>query len=160
MNPTQLLPTVAEISVTLATLSGVAGVLGPRSTEASPELEARWVLLRDVAITGFGAALLALLPLLFEKSWRPLSGVAAFFWVAIFLFSTRQLALLHPSNLKYAWIGPLITLLGLTLFIANVVAPGRDSPKRYTAALLCMLTIAGILFIFAVFVGGGGSRKR
>ena len=152
MNPNELLPIVAQISVTLAALSGVAGVIAPASSESIEDQEFRRPLLRDVAINGLFAMMLSLLPFLLEDNWRLFSTLAAIIWATGFFFVARELRLMEPARLKRTWIGPLITLVGLTLFIWNVVAPDAGSPTRYAAAVLCLLAIASLNFIFAVFV--------
>jgi hypothetical protein len=151
MSPEKILPTVAEIAVTLATLSGVAGVLARRAPGTPQGFDASRVLLRDVAVSGMFAALFALLPLLLEGSWRALSGVAAFVWLGAFAMSARQLRRYEFPDRVQAWAGPLITLLGMILFGWNVVAPDAASPVRYTAGVLCQLGIAGFAFIHVVF---------
>jgi hypothetical protein len=147
----ELLSTVAEISVTLAALSGVTGVLGERGG-APRGPEATRVLLRDVAILGMVAALLAILPLLFGGAWRALSAAAAVYWGCAFAYSARQLRLRHHPEVAMTWVGSFVTLIGLGLLVWNVLLPGDGSPVRYTAALLCQLGVAGMAFIYAVFV--------
>ena len=151
LRPEELLPIFADISVTLAALSGVAGVIGTVGDARDVDLRARRVLLRDVAINGLVAALLSLVPLLFEDAWRVASAAAALFWLGIFLVSSRQIRLLE-RRLRRVWIAPVITALGLALFAWNVVAPDAASPMRYAAGVLCLLGIAGLCFVFAVFV--------
>jgi len=150
MIPDTLLPTIAQVSVTLAALSGVAGVIRPTGAETHEPVSARFFL-REVAILGLAATLLSLLPLVFDDSWRVLSAVGAGFWVAMFIFGARRLQLQQLSLLRRAWPGPAITLVGLALFIWNIVVPSEQSPMRYAAGVLCLLTISAMCFVFALF---------
>jgi hypothetical protein len=147
MRPEELLPTIAEIAVTLATLSGVAGVIGPRQSGSEPSR----ILLRDVAVIGLVAALFSLLPLLLEDRWRLLSILAGLVWLTGFLHSARQMQFYRGAERRVVWTGPLVTLVGLTLFGWNALFPDADSPLRYTGGVLCQLGIAGLAFVYVVF---------
>jgi hypothetical protein len=153
----QLLSTISQVAITLAALSGVAGVLGTR-TGGSPLDEATRVLLRDVAAIGLVATLLSLLPPLFERTpaegfvWRLLSGLAAAYWVLALRHAVpRLVGLLSRRRSNFFLTGPAATLVGLFLFSWNVIAPDSASPNRYVGALLCLLCVAGTNFIIAVF---------
>ena len=159
MDATPLLTTVTQVAVTLATLSGVAGVLGPRSGSALDE--ATRVLLRDVAGVGLGVALFSFLPLVFvqatsddELTWRIFSGIAATYWITTAVLAARtmrSLRLMEQGTSKLVLLAPASTLVGVTLYAWNVLAPSSMSVSRYLGALTCHVAVAGILFVVAVF---------
>ena len=145
------------MGVTLAALSGVAGVLGTVGRD-SPPSETRRILLRDVAGLGMAAALFAVLPLLLGAEadpegpvWRLLSAAIGVGWVVLFLRVVPKLARLNPARSNIVWVGPAATLIGLTLFSWNVVVPDSFSPNRYAGGLVCLLVVSGVAFLIAVF---------
>ena len=157
MDPEQVLVTVAEVAVTLSALSGIAGVLGPRVGDSAFDQRTR-ILLRDVAGVGLVAALLALLPLLFDSAsqaeslkWRIFSGIAAVFWVVAFMQAVPRLTRLAPFQSAVRWVGPAATLVGMLLFSWNVLSPDSASPNRYAGGLIGLLVVSGSNFVLAVF---------
>jgi hypothetical protein len=157
LDPGEVLTSLAEVAVTLAALSGVAGVLGTVDPD-SPSDEMRRILLRDVALLGLVAALFAMLPLLLGAEadaeglvWRLLSAALGAGWVVLFLRVVPKLARLNQARSKVFWVGPAATLVGLSLFSWNVVVPDSFSPNRYAGGLVCLLVVSGGAFLIAVF---------
>lgn len=151
-----LLLTLAEIAVTLAALSGVAGILRvrPGETQMAPfEIH----LLRNVALIGMVVAAFSLLPLTFRGSalgegaaWRLCSALALAYWSAAYgLFLRRAAAPLRSGEFSPGIfsLGLALNVVGATLFGWNALAPGPGSPQRYVLALMCALGLAGINFI-------------
>jgi hypothetical protein len=155
-----LLLTLAQIGITLAALSGLAGIVGARRVE-SPREQLSIRLLRDVATVGMMATLFALLPLALDDGsatvWRWSSAAAAVSWIALLAeFARSGGALIRASEpvWKVAWpwlAGPLITLFGTALLTYNAIAPSVSSPQRYALAVLCMLVIAALNFLAGAF---------
>jgi hypothetical protein len=154
-----VLLTLGEIAVTLAALSGVAGVLGTRSNQTRLS-DFEILLLRNVALIGMAVAAFALLPLPFRGSpiealsaLRVCSALAACCWLGGYTFTFRRIfTALRSRELSLGTF-----LLGLTfhatavlLLAWNVVAPTEGSPRRYVLALMSVLAIAGINFTVTV----------
>ena len=157
MSIPDLLLTLAEMGVTLAALSAVAGVIGPRRADGRPGLSIR--LLRDVAILGMQAGFFAVLPLIFLGNgpavWRWCSAAALVLWVALYATFLRD-ALGPVREGAYSLVefgsGLAITLLGFGLLASNVFWPSGASTRRYVLALVCMLVLAGGAFVLGAFV--------
>jgi len=154
-----VLLTLGEIAVTLAALSGVAGVLAARSGQT--HLSAfKVLLLRNVALIGMVAAAFAILPLSFRGSaisnpsaFRLCSALAMCSWLGgETLFFRRGLVALRSREISATefWLGFALNATAVTLFAWNTFLPDSTSANRYVLALMCALAIAGINFIVAV----------
>jgi hypothetical protein len=154
-----VLLTLGEIAVTLAALSGVAGVLGTRSGQTQLS-DFEILLLRNVALIGLAVAAFALLPLTYRGSTigafqalRACSALAACSWLGGYAATCRRVfTALRSRELS---VGTFVLGLGLNatavlLLAWNVVAPDPGSPRRYVMALMSVLAIAGINFIVTV----------
>ena len=152
-----LLLTLAEIAVTLAALSGVAGILGARSGQ-SQLAPFEILLLRNVALIGMVVAAFALLPPTFRGSaigdasaWRLCSVLALACWLAGYaLFFRRAVPPLRSGEFsaRVFALGLAFNVAGVTLLAWNVVRPGPpNAGQRYVLALMCALALAGINFI-------------
>jgi len=154
-----LLLTLAQIAVTLAALSGVAGMLGARSGGtriAAFEL----LLLRNVALIGMTVAVFATLPVTFQGSeirpfaaWRLCSGLASSCWLVGYgLFFRRAVTPLRSGEFapRVFLLGLAFNVAGVVLLAWNVVAPSPSSAQRYVLALMCALALAGINFVITV----------
>jgi hypothetical protein len=155
MNHELVLVTLAQVSVTLAALSGVAGVFRPQYSDSSKSEGAR-ILLRDVALISLVVGLLAIIPLIVDRdhshnAWRWLSGIAILYWVIAFIQTVPKLRRMFSAPKAIGVVGPSSTVVGLLLFLLNVIAPGVLSPNRFAGGLLCLLVVAGSNFVLAVF---------
>ena len=159
MQHEDVLLTLGEIAVTLAALSGVAGVLAARSGET--HLSAfKILLLRNVALIGMAVAAFALLPLTFRGSpisnpsaLRLCSAFATCCWIggqALFFRRGHMAVRSREMSTGQFGLGFALNATAVTLFAWNVLAPTPSSPQRYVLALMCALAIAGINFIVAV----------
>jgi len=150
-----LLMTLAEVAVTLAALSGVAGIVGSRWQDQGL---ARSLLLRNVALIGMATALFALLPLVFRGSdvptstvWRGCSSLAGLVWFIGYLVHYPSLKR-DPTLVDWAfWLALLVSFAGIGAFAWNTFGPSSLSPHRYVLALLLWLSIAGLNFVVSVF---------
>jgi len=154
-----VLLTLGEIAVTLAALSGVAGVLAARPGQAQFSAF-KVLLLRNVALIGMVVAVFAILPLAFRGSpisnpsaFRLCSALAMCSWLGgEALFFRRGLAGLRSREISASefWLGFTLNATAVTLLAWNALAPNPTSPHRYVLALMCVLAVAGINFIVAV----------
>ena len=154
-----VLLTLGEIAVTLAALSGVAGVLATRSDQA-PLSDFEILLLRNVALIGMGVAAFALLPLAFRGSpsealsaLRVCSALAASSWLGGYVLTFRRVFTALRSrelSLGAFVLGLAFNATAVLLFAWNVVDSTGSSPRRYVLALMSALAIAGINFIVTV----------
>lgn len=151
-----LLLTLAEISVTIAALSAVAGVVQREGLTAVAS-----GLLRDVAIIGMLVALFALLPLIFWNEGpnvlRICSAGAAILWLIGYAFYLRGVFRDRSQISAAFWIGMIITLLGVGLFA--FCALSSVNMTYYTLALLAWLAIAGLNFVASVFANSSSRDK-
>jgi hypothetical protein len=154
-----VLLTLGEIAVTLAALSGVAGILAARPGDT--QLSAfKILLLRNVALIGMIVAALALLPLTFRGSaisslsaLRICSTLAMCCWLGgEALFFPRGRAAVRSGEISASafGLGFALNAVAILLFAYNVLAPTPSSPRRYVLGLMCALAIAGINFLVAV----------
>lgn len=159
MEHEDVLLTLGEIAVTLAALSGVAGVLGTRSGQTQLSVF-EILLLRNVALIGMGVAAFALLPVALQ-GWTPggssalrlCSALAAGAWLGGYALSFRRvLAALRSRELSLGpfALGLAFNATSVALLAWNVVAPDPGSSRRYVLALMCALAIAGVNFIVTV----------
>ena len=163
MNTPELLLTLAQIGVTLAGLSGIAGAIQLGQAARSTNLSDR--LLPAVATAAMPAALFAVVPvgLLGGEDaavWRLCSIGALMIWAVIYGSYIPLLIRMVRRAQRFEWINPLVgfllTVLGMGLLAYNVIAPSIASPRRYAMADICLLVIAGVNFFAYVF----GLRAR
>ena len=155
MNFELVLATLAQVSVTLAALSGVAGVLGPRLSGVNIS-EGTQILLRDVAVLSLFVGFLSVLTLIVGHVdsvivLRLLSGIAIILWTGALFFSWPKIRHLFKTRSPTHFVGWTSTLVGMSLLLLNVFAPSTWSASRFAGGLLCMLIIAGSNFLIAVF---------
>jgi hypothetical protein len=154
-----VLLTLGQIAVTLAALSGVAGVLAARPGQT--ELSAfKMVLLRNVALIGMIVTVFALLPLTFRgpeisstSAFQVCSVLALFCGLGGYIFFLPQgRAALHFGEISASafGLGFALNAVAMVLFAWNAIAPTLNSPQRFVLELMCALSIAGINFIVAV----------
>jgi len=154
-----VLLTLGQIAVTLAALSGVAGVIAARPGQT--ELSAfKIVLLRNVALIGMIVTVFALLPLTLRGSeissataFRLCSVLALFCGLggyAFFLPRGRVAMRSGEISASAFGLGFALNAAAVVLFAWNTVAPTLSSPQRYVLGLICALAIAGINFVVAV----------
>lgn len=151
----ELLQTLAEIAVTIAALSAVAGVV---RHEALSSVSAG--LLRDVAIIGMLVALFSVLPLIFWNdetiiAFRLCALGAALMWLLGYCFYLRGVYKDRSQITIVFWIGMAITLLGLGLLFACMRSDDKSNITLYLVGMLSWLAIAGLNFVASVF-----SRSR
>lgn len=147
----ELLLTLAEISVTIAALSAVAGVVKHEALDVVAS-----GLLRDVAIIGMLVALYAFLPLVFWSddtiiALRVCAVGAAITWLIGYALYLRG-ALRDRSQITSTfWMGMVITLLGLALLVFCIFSEGKVGITLYLAGMIAWLAIAGLNFVASVF---------
>lgn len=147
----ELLQTLAEIAVTIAALSAVAGVV---RHEAIDVVSAG--LLRDVAIIGMLVALFSILPLIFWSdetiiAFRLCAPAAALMWLLGYGFYLRGVYKDRSQITVVFWIGMAITLLGLGLLFASMRSDDKSNITLYLVGMLSWLAIAGLNFVASVF---------
>lgn len=163
MQHEDILLALGEIAITLAALSGVAGVLAARPEQT--QLSAfKILLLRNVALIGMVVTALALLPLTFRGSafgissgLRLCSALAACCWlVGQVLFFRRGLEASRSREMPIGQfaLGFSLSAAAVILFAWNVLAPSASSTHRYVLGLMFALGIAGINFIVAILRPG------
>ena len=151
----ELLMSLAEIAVTIAALSAVAGAIG-KQKEGGPH--SRLKLLRDVALIGLSVALFAILPLLAQEAgaekyliWRWFSGLPVLVWISAYLIYTVKL-IKDKARINWVfWLGFVLLLVGNGLFITNAIIVKEPSPVLYLGGLISFLSVACLNFIEAVF---------
>jgi len=161
MSPDDVLLSLAQVGVTLAALSGVAGILESRRNDPRQDpISIR--LLRDVALLGMLAALFAVLPPVLHQDaamngagpWRFFSATGVILWVPLYATFLRD-ARKAVRSATFSWLdillGFAIQLIGLGLLISNVVAPSAASSVRYTLAIVTVLVLAGLSFLEGAF---------
>lgn len=147
----ELLLTLSEISVTIAALSAVAGVV---KSGASTHISSR--LLRDVAVIGMTVALFAFLPLIFWEeasncSLRLIALGAAVTWFSGYVLYLKGVLGDRKQITSAFWIGLLITIGGITLFLFVAMSDTQYAVRAYLMALLAWLAIGGLNFVVSVF---------
>jgi hypothetical protein len=156
MEHEDLLLTLSEIAVTLAALSGVAGIIGARSREGRIA-EFEILLLRNVALIGMVVAAFALLPPVFRGSgasgatvWRLCSALALAWWLGAYGLFLRQAATPLRSGEFSAGtfsLGLALNVTGAILLGWNALWSSSRSPQRYVLALMCALALAVVNFV-------------
>lgn len=159
MDSYDLLMTLAEIGVTIASLSAVAGVIeSARGESQAHPMTIR--LFRDVALLGMLAALFAVVPMVVEPTpsrggepWRWCSSVGAAVWAILYAAFVREV--LPAVRKDRLWVpflfGLSITLLGLGSLVYNAILPSTSASQLYTIAVVCLLALAGFDFLIAAF---------
>ena len=145
--------TLAEIAVTIAALSAVAGVVTRESMSVTAS-----GLLRDVALIGMLVALFAVLPLALVDfgAARVITRsalVAAVSWLVgyvAYLNGVRK----DRSQISTAfWLGLVITVVGEALLVTAAMNLLGLGATWYVLGLIAFLSIAGLNFIASVFGG-------
>ncbi len=149
----ELLLTLAEISVTIAALSAVAGVLKHDSLRTVSS-----GLLRDVAIIGMLVALFAILPLVFWRddtivAFRLCALGAVVTWLVGYVAYLRGVLRDRSQITATFWIGMVITVLGVVLLLVCAASDKTSNITLYLVAMLAWLAIAGLNFVASVFSG-------
>lgn len=152
--------TLAEIGITLTTLSCVAGLI--ETSIGDPKLAGQKRLqLRDVAVCGIAVMLLSVLPMLFQDespwaaaAWRGLSAFGLVWWVASAFVATRLEG--RVVVWWYAFVSTTASIVGVGLLAWTVASPQDHAPERYTAALVLLLVIGALNFLDSVFSYQGG----
>ena len=150
-----LLELLAQLAVTIAALSAVAGATrSPAQDTLNSSL-----LLRDVALVGLAVALYSFVPLLmFEAGLaipfvlKACSAVAAVSWIVGYLLYIRRIRKQPHLFTGMFMLGLVDTLAGIGLFVSGLFMPNGVS---YLSALLCWLAIASLNFISAIFSPSG-----
>ncbi|CAN0583894.1 unnamed protein product, partial [Laminaria digitata] len=147
----ELLQTLAEIAVTIAALSAVAGVVRSR-----PLSLVSAGLLRDVAIIGMLVALFSLLPLIFWNdetivAFKLCALGAGSLWLLGYSVYLRGVYKDRSQITVVFWIGMAITMLGLGLLFACVRSDDHSGITLYLVGMLSWLAIAGLNFVASVF---------
>jgi hypothetical protein len=159
LNHSDVLTTLAEVSAAFVGFSMVAGLLRPTSSDA----KRRFYGIRDVAEIGLivvGGSLAPLVLQLFSLSdtalWRLCSFILSISWLSSLSFALaryREVGTLNIRDRNPVWgsIAIVSNGTGQVLLWWNVISPVGATSARYVSALLILLSLAGILFINAVF---------
>lgn len=146
----ELLELLAQLAVTIAALSAVAG-----ATQSSSKTSEANYLLRDVALVGLTVALYAILPLLMlESELEPgltlqICGfLAGLCWLVGYCLYIRRIWGETEKFTAAFFVSLTVTVLGMAFFTVNVFEPRG---VFYVSGLVCLLAIAGLNFISAVF---------
>jgi hypothetical protein len=151
----EFLFTVAEVSAAFVGFSLLVSILKPA------EDAVRFFSMRDVATISLIAVAGSLIPyVLFQFGirgdplWRASSGGLSLGWLIGLAFSMRRFVALGSPPWRtpaLAAVGGLINLGANGSLWWSVFAGGSLSGPRYILALLLLLSIAGVLFIWAAF---------
>lgn len=146
-----LLLALSEVSVTIAALSAVAGVV---KSDALNRISSK--LLRDVAIVGLLVALFSLLPLIFwddssNFAFRLIALSAAITWLLGYIGYLRGVLRDRSQVTTPFWMGLLITVGGIVLFGMAALSERPYPGTSYLVALLAWLAIGGLNFVVSVF---------
>ena len=152
----ELLELLAQLAVTIAALSAVAGATQQSGT--TPEAN---YLLRDVALVGLTVALYAILPLLMleggmalELTLKVCGSLAGLCWLTGYCFYLRRIWGESEKFTTAFFVSLVVTILGLVLFASSIFDPRG---VLYVSGLVCLLAIAGMNFISAVFPPKNGA---
>jgi hypothetical protein len=161
----EFLFTTAEVAAAFVGFSLVVSVF--RSESATDAV--RSGSLRDVAEIGLSAIAASFMPyvlhqfeLSLESVWRLSSLLLAIGGLVAFLLGSRRFS---RTGGALPWrIAPALSvasgslsLIGSTLLWWNVFVPGPHSDSRYVVALLLLLAMAGLIFVFAAFSSSSDS---
>ncbi|MEM7019043.1 MAG: hypothetical protein AAF512_17085 [Pseudomonadota bacterium] len=146
-----LLELLAQLAITIAALSAVAGA--NRSSIAPDEQN---YLLRDVALIGLAIALYSFLPLLMfeahiqaEIALPIAAGLATLSWFIGYLLYLRRIWGDQAQFTGMFYLGAVLTIAGLLFFASNLYVV---QSVTYLSGLVCWLAIASLNFISGVFI--------
>jgi hypothetical protein len=151
--------TAAEVAAAFVGFSLVVSVFKPTSAADAVRMGS----LRDVAEIGLSAIAAAFAPYVLhvfgasaESVWRTSSlllaiGGFVFFLLGFLRFSRIGGAPPWRTAPALAFSSGSLALSGSVLLWWNVLAPSRLSGSRYVLALLLLLAMAGLIFVFAAF---------
>lgn len=145
-----LLELMAQLAITIAALSAVAG-----ATQSSSQTKGQNYLLRDVAVIGLAVALYSFLPLLMLEGKMPI-GLALLICGSLAALSWATGYALYIFRIWGDWqqfdgmffLGLFVTIAGVLFFTSNIY---ESSTVAYLCGLLCWLGIACLNFITSVF---------
>lgn len=154
-----LLLTLAEVSVTIAALSAVAGVVRNETLSV-----VSFGLLRDVAVIGMLVALFAFIPLIFWNedtviAFRLSAVGAATTWLVGYAVYLGGVFKDKSQITKTFWVGMAITLLGLFELVLCALSEERAAITFYLIAMIAWLAIAGLNFLASVFSGAAPVKE-
>lgn len=151
--------TTAEVAAAFVGFSLVVSVFKPTSAADAVRMGS----LRDVAEIGLSAIAAAFVPYVLhvfgesvESVWRTSSGLLAiggfvFFLLGFLRFSRLGGAPPWRTAPGLAVSTGTLAFSGSVLLWWNVLAPSPNSSARYILALLLLLAMAGLIFVFAAF---------
>jgi hypothetical protein len=151
--------TAAEVAAAFVGFSLVVSVFRPESSSDAVRMGS----LRDVAEIGLSAIAASFAPYVFhvfdfssEAIWRASSLLFALGGFVAFYLGYRRFSRLGGAPPwrtapLFALASGVLTLLGSGLLWWNVLSPSARSGPRYVLALLLLLALAGLIFVFAAF---------
>ncbi len=154
---TDVLTLIAEVSATFVGFSLAIGLLQANQPGAKLRKQAMHSV-AELAMISCAGALVVLVVQTFglsaETTWRVGSGCTALFWGATFSWALVRYAraghsILSDRSLAYA---AAITVVGIGLFIMNVVVPTEKIGAIHIAGLFLALVDAGYLFLLSTFL--------
>ena len=149
----------AEVAAAFVGFSLVVSLFGANSGRDT----VRAVSLRDVAEISLVGVAASLAPYVFfqfgwsqEVVWRATSALLAAGWITGFAFAARRIrsaggGRIFETDPGFARFSALLVVAGIAPLAWNVAVPGAHSSARYMLALLILLSLAGIIFVFAAF---------
>jgi hypothetical protein len=148
-----LLELIAQLAITIAALSAVAGA-SRSNTSTSTNLE-RHFLLRDVALIGMAVALYSVIPLLLDEAgvdsdltMAACGGLAASAWLIGYALYIKRIWGDKTHFTGQFFLGCILTIGGLASFSWAAVF---ENEIAYLCGLVCWLVIASFNFINGVF---------
>lgn len=145
-----LLELIAQLAITVAALSAVAGATRGNSVDVEHQY-----LLRDVALIGMAVALYSVIPLLLDEAGvdsdltiTVCGGLAALSWTIGYLLYVLRIRNDKQHFTGLFFLGLLLTLGGLGSFFYSAVA---EHEVAYLSGLVFWLAIASLNFINGVF---------
>ena len=160
--------TTAEVAAAFVGFSLVVSVVKPNTAGDAVRMGS----LRDVAEIGLSAIAASFTPYVLHQFgfsqdavWRLASAVFAIGGVLAFSLGFRRFS--RAGGAPPWRTAPALSVSSGTLAIAvgvllswNILAPGALSAPRYLVALLGLLAMGGLIFIFAAFHHSGGGAAR
>jgi hypothetical protein len=151
-----LLSALGEVSAAFVGFSLVVGILRDRSSDTTED-DRSVSPMRDVAEIGLTAVGASFLPLVIndfgaspETTWRLASATVFVAGIVGAGFSIRRQRAAILRDSRYALIG-ILNLGSFGLLLSNVLVVGPTSGARYSAVVLLVLTVAGVLFVSTTF---------
>ncbi len=145
-----LLELIAQLAITIAALSAVAGATRGDNIDRENQY-----LLRDVALIGMAVALYSVVPLLLDEAGvdgdlivTACGSLAALCWFAGYIMYVKRIWGDKAHFNRWFFFGMLVTLSGLAA-LSYAALFGNDI--AYLAGLVFFLSIAGLNFINGVF---------